>query len=255
MMRWLLIGGTTEAREAFDYLKKHQTWILVSSATALGTEMFKDDDCEIHEGRLDRAGFEKLMASYEITHVLDASHPYAVEVTKTVKAAARGLGLPYYRYTRAAAMAEAPDTQADQRITWCEDAQSAAAYLNGQQGNVVLFTGVNTLGTYAAGIRAFKTRVYARVLDTESSRRACEALWEDEAHYLCAKPPFSTEDNLRFLKETKAAFMVTKDAGAAGGMPEKMAAAAAAGCACVIIRRPEDTEQMSGLDELEVLFQ
>lgn len=254
MMRWLLIGGTTEAREAYDYLKDHGAWILISSATRLGSLMFEGMDCQIHEGRLDTEGFEKLMREHQISHILDASHPYAVEVSKTVKEAADALSLPYYRYTRSQTITQAQYAGDNMQIKWCDDAADAAAWLDQQKGTIVLLTGVNTLKIYAEGIHDFKTRVYGRVLDTESSRKVCEELWEDANHYLCAKPPFTVADNLAFLQQVQADYMVTKDSGEAGGMPEKMAAAKAAGCAVVIIKRPEEAAQMASLDELEVVF-
>ncbi len=253
-MRWLLIGGTTEARKAYDYLNRRHVWVMISSATSLGSEMFWGMDCQRHEGRLDEEGFRHLIRENAITHVLDTSHPYAVEVSKTVKAAAKALNLPYYRYTREKTVTDAA-SPAHAQMIWCDDANEAAAYLNQQTGNIALLTGVNTLKIYAAGIIDFKERVYARVLDTASSRKICEMLWDDDAHYICAKPPFSVEDNLDFLKQADAAYMVTKDSGAAGGMPEKMAAAQETGAQIVIIRRPKETGQLSSLDELEGLFQ
>ncbi len=254
-MRWLLIGGTSEAREAYEFLNGHGAEVLISSATHLGSQMFDGMNCKIHEGRLDEMGFVQLMIDHNITHILDSSHPYAVEVSKTVREAAKTCKIPYYRYTRSESVTEKNVEKENEKIIWQDDAESAAVYLNRQAGNIALLTGVNTLGIYSELISDFKERVYARVLNTAQSKKICEALWNDETHYICAMPPFSENDNYNFLQRIQADFMVTKDSGTAGGIPEKLAAAKSLGCKVVIIRRPEEKEQLDSLDELEGIFQ
>ena len=51
--------------------------------------------------------------------------------------------------------------------------------------------------------------------------------------------------NYAMLKEVDAAFLLTKESGAAGGFPEKLAAAQRAGAAAVIIKRPGQEEGYS----------
>ena len=66
-----------------------------------------------------------------------------------------------------------------------------------------------------------------------------------EGKQICAmQGPFSTEMNIAMLKQTDAAFLVTKDTGTTGGYPEKEQAAQQLGVRMVVIRRPEE----SGLD-------
>ena len=53
--------------------------------------------------------------------------------------------------------------------------------------------------------------------------------------------PFSQKLNEALLEQFHIRWLVTKDGGAAGGFPEKAAAAQSAGAALVVIRRPAET--------------
>ena len=107
-MHWLVIGGTSESVEAAAYLTSKGTRVTVSVATDMGAALYDDFSVKLWVGYLNREQFTERMLAEKITHVLDASHPFAVEVTRTVKAVCQALGLAYFRYTRRDAMAEAP---------------------------------------------------------------------------------------------------------------------------------------------------
>ena len=64
--------------------------------------------------------------------------------------------------------------------------------------------------------------------------------------------PFSYESNLALLRQTGAAYMVTKESGKAGGFAEKLAAAEAAGVKTVIIGRPTKEEGLSLEDVMKL---
>ena len=57
--------------------------------------------------------------------------------------------------------------------------------------------------------------------------------------------PFSKELNLAMLRSIGAAWMVTKEAGRAGGFEEKMTAAKEAGVKVVLIGRPQEQAGLS----------
>ena len=62
-----------------------------------------------------------------------------------------------------------------------------------------------------------------------------------EGKQICAmQGPFSAEMNIAMLKQTDAAFLVTKDTGTTGGYPEKEQAAHQLGVRMVVISRPEE---------------
>ena len=134
------------------------------------------------------------------------------------------------------------------------DGREAAEVLNELTGNVALLTGVKTLDIYRNYVKNFQERCYARVLDNESSKARCREIFEDENHWQAQMPPFDIEANRRFLKMSGAKTLVTKDSGAAGGLPEKLEAARLEGVSVILIRRPEEKDILENLDRLDVYF-
>ncbi|MEI3339138.1 MAG: precorrin-6A/cobalt-precorrin-6A reductase [Eubacterium sp.] len=117
------------------------------------------------------------------------------------------------------------------------DCKKAAEWLNSQQGNVLLTTGAKELPTFVSEIEQ-TDRIYARVLLQESVFSDMERLGLLKKQMICMQGPFSKELNTAMLRQLDAAFLVTKEAGAAGGFMEKVEAAREAGATCVVIRRP-----------------
>ena len=60
------------------------------------------------------------------------------------------------------------------------------------------------------------------------------------SHLIAMQGPFSTEMNLALLRQTEAAYFVTKETGRAGGFDEKLEAASEAGAVLVVVGRPEE---------------
>ena len=93
VMRWLVIGGTTESLAAVAYLLSKKAEVYVSVTTDMGAGLYKKDPVTVWKGQMDAAQFEEKIRETGISHVLDASHPYAVEVTRTVRNVCRDLGI------------------------------------------------------------------------------------------------------------------------------------------------------------------
>lgn len=266
-MRWLVIGGTSESVDAVKYLVSKKADITVSAATDMGAALYGEFLVKLWVGYLNQKQFIEKMREAGITHVLDASHPYAVEVTRTVKAACHELGVDYFRYTRRDAMdagkwSDGMARKAEPAVKNCDgteiylaaDGQEAAEILNQLPGNVALLTGVKTLDIYRDYVTRFQERCYARVLDNETSKAKCREIFEDENHWKAYMPPFGVEANRRFLRESRAKILVTKDSGVAGGLPEKLEAARLEYVSVVLIRRPEEKGILESLDRLDVCF-
>ncbi|MFP4120514.1 precorrin-6A/cobalt-precorrin-6A reductase [Coleofasciculus sp.] len=55
---------------------------------------------QIQVGRLNGKQIEQLCQQQQITAILDASHPYAVEISRIAIATAQGFQIPYLRFER-----------------------------------------------------------------------------------------------------------------------------------------------------------
>lgn len=243
-IRCLLAAGTTEGLEAMQLLDEIGIETAACVATALGRKMLEHTKAHIYSGRMDAAAFARFIEEKAIDFVVDATHPFAVEVTQNLKMAAEAKKIPYIRYVRKSA------AYAYEKLIHAADAGAAAEGLLTIKGNILLTTGANTAAVYKAVLPDFNERVYIRVLDTAASKTLCRTVGIDEAHVIAQNPPFSLEDNCSLIEKYDIAVLVSKDSGVRGGLLEKIESAKAFGIPVILIDRPDGDE---GVEDLAAL--
>lgn len=238
-MRLLIFGGTTEGRVLAERAAALGAEVTVSVATELGAEELSGlAGVHVLTGRLDRSAMEALLPGFDAC--VDATHPYAKIVTAAVREACGRTRTPLRRLLRAASTVESGDVV---RVPSCA---GAAAFLEGQEGNILLATGSKELAAFRG---LAPERLYARVLPLHESIAACEALGLPHRNILALQGPFSRRMNEAMLEQYDIAWLVTKDGGGPGGFGEKLAAAESTGARLVLVERPDD-----GGDDMETVL-
>ena len=229
-MKVLLFGGTAEGHALAVRLAGAGCAVTCCVATDYGRELIEPQDgLTVRTGRMDAAEMEAEMAGgYDV--VVDATHPYAAQVSENIRAAAGAAGLPYERLLRAR-------EEAGEDVRWADSPEDAARLLAELPGNVLLTTGSKDLPIFAR-VPDFAQRIWVRVLPSMDSLRAALELGYPAAHIICMQGPFSQEMNVATLRLMDGAVLVTKATVRAGGFGEKAAAARAAGAKLLVIRRP-----------------
>ena len=97
--RVIVFGGTTEGRLIADKLAETGRLVCVCVATEYGETFLANPDT-VMTGRLDMAQMMELFGDKKPSLVIDATHPYAIEVTKNIKEACECTGSPYIRVSR-----------------------------------------------------------------------------------------------------------------------------------------------------------
>ena len=112
MKHILIFAGTTEGRELMEKIKHFQVEVFVSVATEYGKEcLLKEPEKErtvstkhgevqagnlnIIAGRMKEVEMKRYMEKQAIDLVVDATHPFAREVTKNIRTACREAGIPF----------------------------------------------------------------------------------------------------------------------------------------------------------------
>ncbi|MBQ6234957.1 MAG: precorrin-6A reductase [Clostridia bacterium] len=230
----LLFAGTTEGRQIAEALGDQPVSVTVSVATEYGeTLIAPKENVRVLHGRKNAAEIEALIRETQAQLLIDATHPYAVEVTRTLKAVCASTGTEYMRVLRGAVDADG--------CVFVDDADAAVRYLNDTEGNVLLTVGSKELARYTA-VRDFETRLYARILPVKESADAAFSLGFSGKNLICMQGPFSEEMNAATIRAIGARYLVTKDTGSAGGFAEKIAAAKACGVTPIVIRRPVEEQ-------------
>ena len=106
-MIWI-IGGTKDGRDILEKLVnvKNKKDILVSTATSYGGELLKKytldskKNIQIICKKLDEEEMEKVITQKNINLVIDASHPYAANVSRSILNVTQKLGIKYLRFER-----------------------------------------------------------------------------------------------------------------------------------------------------------
>ena len=235
----LLFGGTTEGREIAEAFSDCAITIHVSVATDYGETLVSPaSNIRIISGRKDTDGIENLIREIKPALIIDATHPYATEVTNAVKQAAGRTNTELIRVLRKA------DGKGTDGCICVSDTDEAVMYLNGTSGNILLTTGSKELLHYTA-VNAFEERIYARILPLRDAVENANALGFSGNHLICMQGPFSEDMNIALLRMTNAKYLVTKDTGEQGGFSEKISAAKKCGAVPVIIRRPTEESGIS----------
>ncbi len=227
-----LFAGTTEGRTLAEALCE-SCELTVCVATEYG-EVMLDGIPGIHvrTGRMDEGLMEIFFTENDFDRVIDATHPFAEEVTKNIKLAAERASVPLMRILREAG---SPESGA----LYFDSVSDAAKYLAGVPGKVLITTGAKELSEYKG---LDPQRLFARVLPLPSSLEACAAAGIPPAHIIAAQGPFSEELNAAQIKQCGAEYIVTKASGKSGGFDEKILAAKRTGAVPVIIGRPPQNE-------------
>ena len=237
-MKALLFGGTGEGRALAEWMLARGLDATVCVATEYG-ETLLPEGMKVHVGRLDAGGMAELMAD-GCTLVIDATHPYAVEVTENIRAASERTGLPYLRLLR--------QSDGEDLCHKAENMAVAAEMLEGLPGNVLLTTGSKELDHFARpGLRE---RCFPRVLPMADSLERCLALGFPPRNIICMQGPFTREMNVATLHQFHIDTLVTKDTGGYGGFRAKAEAAKEAGCALLVVERPRNETGLT-LEEIQ----
>lgn len=238
MSEIIVFAGTTEGCDISNFLAEHQIHVLACVATDYGSKSLKENEyLKIHAGRLTEPEMEALLNEKKPEMVLDATHPYAAEVTENIRTACQNTGLEYRRVLREAGAYQ------DQAV-YVPDTQAAIEFLEGTEGNILLTTGSKELGKYTA-LSDAGGRIYARVLSLPSVMETCKGYGFEGKHLIGMQGPFSMELNAAMLRQFDCKYLVTKDTGKAGGFQEKIDAALSCGTVPVIIGRPLKEEGLS----------
>lgn len=238
MYKAIVFAGTTEGYALCEFLSENRVSVYACAATEYGGSLLtKNDFLHVSAGRLKTEDMEELFRKETPEIVLDATHPYAAEVTKNIRTACENAAVRYQRVLR-------PEGEKSGQAVYVDSPEAAAEFLSGTEGNIFLTTGSKELAKFTV-IPDYKERLFARVLSIPSVIKSCAELGIEGKHLIGMQGPFSTEINEAMLRQFQCSYLVTKDTGFAGGFPEKLEACQRCGVTPVIIGRPLKEEGLS----------
>ncbi len=241
----ILFGGTSEGRELAEYGAAVQAPVLVSVVSGYGEMLLPETPwVTVRRGPLDQAEMKQLFMKEQPELVLDATHPYAQQVTASLSQVCECLKIPYKRVVRSSAGAMSGSGGTGQTVYYTEHAEEAVSILKQDDRPVFLTTGSKELQVFSSAGH-LQGRIYARVLPDSKVLEACQAMGVCGSHLIAMQGPFSQELNEAMLRQIGAGWLVTKESGVRGGFAEKLEAAKACGVSVIVIGRPSAEQGIS----------
>ena len=181
-----IFSGTMEGRTLSKQLADAGADVHVRVATEYGAEvMGYDDNIDVKVGSCGGAeGIANVIRENGYDIVVDATHPYALNITEHIKQACEATCAFYIRLKR---------SDSD-RIVKVSTVQEAVDYLKDKEGNILASTGSKDIALYTQ-IPNYRERVTARVLSTMESVQKCAEYGFSGKNLICAQGPFSEDTN------------------------------------------------------------
>lgn len=227
-----LIAGTEDGRKLAECLLGRGFDVTASVVSDYGRKLL--ETCaggKINDKPLDRNDLEKIFRTGDFSVVVDASHPYAQNVSANAVSAAQAAQIPYVRYERA-------EVAFDYEKIFHVDGYEAAALKASEFGkNIFLTTGSRNLKIFVDLLKDCNLTV--RVLPTAVVLAQCEALGLTPKQIVAMQGAFSVELNAALFRHAGAEVIVTKNSGQIGGADTKLAAAKLLNLPVVMIDRPK----------------
>jgi precorrin-6A/cobalt-precorrin-6A reductase len=222
-MRILILGGTYEAFQLAEQLAAMGGVDFISSLAGRTREPRMPKGAVRTGGFGGAGGLADYLRAERITHLVNAAHPFAAQISANAVAAAGAAGIPLLRLLR-------PGWAARQGDRWiaARHAAEAAELCRREGGRIFLTLGSGEIYAFA---EIHNAHFLVRMVD------ASERLPLRDYRVITARGPFSLQDELRLLAEHHVGLIVAKNSGGEATYA-KIEAARRMGLPVVMIERP-----------------
>jgi precorrin-6Y C5,15-methyltransferase (decarboxylating) len=227
----------------------------------------------ILQGRMTAKQMRLKCENEQYLAVVDATHPFATEVSVNIRESLKGLDIPYFRLGREKIPGEEGERQAGERQTgerqagerqageqqaeeqnymarkYFQNTAACVEALKKTEGKIFLTTGSKELSAFCRE-ETIRKRLVVRVLPGMESLQECVRNGLEGRQIIAMQGPFSKEMNLAMIRQYQASVLVTKESGKTGGEDTKLAAAGEAQIPSYIILRPDEKTPVMDMDEV-----
>lgn len=220
----LILGGTRESRDLCSSLADHDLHLIYSIAGET-TSPWRPSRGELRIGGFGgNEGLSHYLANREINYVIDATHSFAVHMSRNMQLACAGLQLPYLRLLRDPWL-----EPKDQPWTNAETLAEAADLI--PPGRRIL------LAIGKKHLTAFAHRTDCWFLMRSIERPEDDVLPLPTGQFLKSWPATNPTDELHLLRKHNIDTVISKNSGGSGAYA-KIEAAQTLGLSIIMIRRP-----------------
>jgi cobalt-factor III methyltransferase len=229
-----VFSGTSDGNALANAIAERGYPVIVSTATEYGGEVANQRCPGIYvwAGHQGVEARRQALTRSQARALVDATHPYARQMSEQLISLSQVLGIPYLRYER-------PSSLGSDAGELCRSVEQAAERAIALGKRIFLATGSKDLAAFLKAHGAVERQWFARVTpQPEFIQRAIDQ-GVPRSHILAMQGPFSQVFNEALWRDWQIDCVVTKDSGEAGGFQAKAAAASAVGIPLLVIKRPQ----------------
>ena len=236
--RVLLLAGTAEARNLASALSR-EPYIVMTVSLARAERVPHQYGWPVRIGGWGGTeAYRHWLIREGIDAVIDATHPFATEMSQRTAQIAPELGISVVRFMRPAWL-----PTRDDNWTFLNVPEEAAAHMP-ENATVFLATGRRDLDRFA---NLGQRRVLCRVRDEPHS-----SIPFPNGQFVVTRGPITVNDEIDHFDELKVDWIVTRNSGGQGGWP-KLEAARAMGLPVAMLRRPRPVDMVKIATVAELL--
>lgn len=248
----LLLGGTSDSIKIAELINKKGFFdkYILSVTTEYGKDLAEGVANKIHLGKMSEEDMEKFITENKISFIIDATHPYATEVSKNAINSTKITNTGYIRYERKSLIEDIKYENcyfADSIDEMCEMAK------NKGYKRILISTGSKNLAKYREKLKNIE--LFPRVLPTSEVILECEKLGFNADNIIAMKGPFSKNMNIEMINHYNIDLMLTKESGSAGGFLEKIDACKECKIDTIVLKRqrinyPNQTSDLIDIENI-----
>lgn len=244
-----LILGTSEGKEILSLLNEFTEDIYVSTATDYGGSLLSDYKYKVlNTEPLDEEALVQAIKKNNIDIFVDASHPYALIISKNLKKACDRTDTLYVRYDRPSVIQEFIE---DSHVICINEYEELERVLKGCKGNILNTSGSRNIKKILN--LNLDNNIIHRVLPTLKVMEELDLLKIPPENIHAIKGPIGYKLNMAFIREYKVKAMIMKDSGIQGGTIEKIKSCIDSDIWAIIIMRIKDNSS-NCFDDIEELL-
>ena len=224
----LLFGGTTEGRLAVDVCEQAGKPFYYSTK---GSLQKVDMHNGVHiTGAMSADDIVAFCKEHEVGCIVDAAHPFAENLHKTIDEARRALGVPVIRLQRVF-------PEHIKGVTYCSDYEDAIAKMQeAKLKKLLALTGANTISKLKRSNTIFRilNRPKSIALAKDAGLADDQLIFYNESLEIP-----SVEDEKQVMLEVGCDAIITKESGESGGFEVKVEAALELGLKVFVVEHPK----------------
>ncbi|MBF0278314.1 MAG: precorrin-3B C(17)-methyltransferase [SAR324 cluster bacterium] len=228
-----VFSGTSDGNQLASEIHAQGKKVVLSASSEYGRALAqkKYPEIAVTGGRKGAERRRQELRESSAASIVDATHPFAEEISKQLIQISKELDIPYLRYER-------PGLGDNASPFLCATMESAAE-LAIQKGNrIFLSTGSKDLETFLRASENQTKHWFVRITPEPSILERAIELGIPRDHICAMQGPFSQAFNEALWRDWQIDCVVTKDSGEAGGYSAKANAARALEIPLITVQRP-----------------